>query len=592
MKRFFVILIVAGYYTIFGTMLHSEIEQRDTILAKLEELKNIKKVLITGRAKVIFNSASANGDSFINYEKTRDYNQLIQLDLNFLAHPLEILKLGTTLRFENDISGFFGTGDMLDIRELYGEILLLRFIKIRIGTLYEKFTPFTLWAPVKLVPLDAPLFSLHKDIALYDNYLDKAEAFPLEGLSINSAFKAGEIRMDITGLATKLDDNTTVGNSFDRYLFGANGKIVYNKIAAFALNWVSIQDLKNTGSPVYNNPLRSDVVSGEATIDFAPILFTPKFNINSFGVEGELALSSFKSNINIDSTVKGVANRIKLFLKYNNMLNLEAGWRGIEYEFVSPGAQTRVSTPGGEGDFFEDLVGLPPFLTDYYYRNKIMVSRDNLDFLNFTYPMNIATPNRTGIFGNIGIDYKTFVHTKFELSSMQEVRPVSTPNRNKRSFFRNEGEVSINIPTIVGIDYLPEVGGFYILEHSKREDWLATAGTNLNEKEDCKVTVLGVNIMLQLVDKLSVIGMYQNYKIKGPKVVDSYYTHQPIIIAGYLPDENGNTTYNFDIENVVVGAGLIYELTKVSKIQLDYLNKEYVNNYTINNVRLLFVTKF
>ncbi len=594
---------------LFGAIDKTEQEQ-ESLWQKLEDLKHVKGVLVTGRGKILFGYGKGDGNAFANYEKVRDYNQLIQLDLNFTANPVESLKCGANIRVQNDISGFYDNSeDILQIRDIYAEFIFFRFIQLRAGTIYEKYTPFTLIAPVDLIPLEAPLLSAYKDLALYDNFLDRNGKFPLEGLELKIGFfLEGLGSLNFNGIAAKLDDNESDGNTYDRYLFGGNIKALVLEMLEASGTIISIQDIKNTGTQEDNDnaPKVNSVLSGAAKLDIIPFLFSEKFIIKSMGADIEFAKSTFNSNIK-NKHVKddiGFANRLGVFVNVNNMIKADVGMRMIDYEFVSPGAQTRVASSGDPGDYFSDYV-IQPFLFNYRFRNKIMLAKDNSDMLNYTYAMNDATPNRSGLYAKIYADLFKWVEGKVNFSRMSEIRPIARSNMQKRSFLKQSVELTVNGPDIIiDMPFLPVFSGFLMTEHVKRNDEPATTSLNpantnvqrqLIETEDFQSTVKGASVSIQVLKKLSLSALYQVYSYKGRKVIDIYKSHEPIKIDGYEVID-----YVEPIKNSLKGLGITYHLSKMSVLQGDYIITEYEdtdpdnkeNNYSIDYFRLLLLLRF
>ncbi len=561
--------------------------EKERILTEIDQLKNVKGTLITGNGKVYMDGAFGKGPLFNQLAQQRDFYHIMQLNVDFMAVPIDIMKCGATLKFENDVSGFWGVGDSLSMRELYGEFVLLGFIDIRAGTIYEKYTPFTIYAPVNIIPMGCELFYLYFENDLYDNLLHHKDKFPLEGMTMDAKFSLANALLQVTGTAAKIDDSAAAGNSYHRYLFGSQIAGEYDTVARLKLSWVEIRDLVSTGSNEYNDPLLNDVMSVQFQIDVADLLFSPeKSLIKSIGVESELALSIFQSNqINPDSKpVNGKAIQGTAFVNYNNMIQIEGGYRGVEFEFVSPAAQSRMASPRGSEKVFQSA-DLYPFLFNYYFYNRIRLARDDFDVLNSTYPMNEATPNRIGVFGDIIVSTE-LVWAKAGISDMEEVRPIAAPNENRRTFSRIESIISFDLPVFLNIRYIPEITGFYVIENTKRDDWAGTSGKWLDESENFKSLMQGVEANFKLFKSLSIIGTYQIYKISGPKVFDIYYTHSPLTIDSY------NQVNYKNYKNTLIGAGVIHQVSRVFQIQADYFYKEFIDFYSIEQGRLLVNIKF
>ena len=285
------------------------------------------------------------------------------------------------------------------------------------------------------------------------------------------------------------------------------------------------------------------------------------------------------------------------------MIQADVGLRMIDYEFVSPGAQTRVASSGDPGDYFSDYV-IQPFLFNYRFRNKIMLARDNGDMLNYTYAMNDATPNRSGLYAKIYADLFKWVEGKADFSRMSEIRPIARSNMQKRSFLKQSIELAVNGPNIIDMPFLPVLSGFLMTENVKRNDETATTSSNatnlivqkqLIETEDFQSTVKGASISIQVLKKLSLSALYQIYSYKGRKVIDIYKSHEPILIDGYEI-----INYKEPIKNSLKGFGLTYHLSKMSVLQGDYIITEYEDtnpdneksNYSIDYLRLLLLLRF
>ena len=103
MKSYFIvfIMVLSLVSSLFG-FIDEEEESRELLIRKLDELKVIKGVLLSGRGKVFFDAGKGSGKDFEAMGKKLDYTHILQLDLNFFTRPLDILEGGGVLRFESD----------------------------------------------------------------------------------------------------------------------------------------------------------------------------------------------------------------------------------------------------------------------------------------------------------------------------------------------------------------------------------------------------------------------------------------------------------------------------------------------------------
>ena len=596
MKKYFlfiVILIVAISTGLYGFIDKKE-ESREKIRRKLEEIRFIRGTLISGRGIAYMDAVAATGPFFENLSIIEDHNQIINLDLDVATRPALPMIAGAQIRFKADMAGtmWFDGGKAMTIRKVYIKGVLYEFITLSFGSVSEKFTPFTLFAPLDLIPMRTSLFYPYYLYDIYDNRLENKDEFPFRGFKADMEFLVGGSgrTLGIKALAVRLagtDDEPD--NAFARYLFGADCYLLFKEMARISFVWCTIKDYGNTGAATeYNTPILNTTMSGEWELDMAPILLSmEKSFISAIGFQGESAVSSFdpdiRTNVLLDDTT-GYAHTVSFYTKLKEMAIFKAGWKSVDYEYVAPAAQTRMATPGGHSPVFGDMP-LSPFLIDYSYHNFLRVSRDYYDVLNFTYPMNIATPNRTGFFGDLMLDFK-YVNLYTEVHSLQEVRPVSAPNINKRTFFRNVNEISFPFPDIEELKIksmalIPEISFFSIMERVKRDDYEPTSQTNQNEAEDCKMDVYGVDVVFVLLKNLMVSAIYQIYSVSGRKTKDVYNSHQALKISGYEHK-------NLDIKNKIVGVGLYYSFGPATSANLDYFLKSYAGNYDLDHMRLLF----
>ena len=591
MKRILSVILILMYIApAFGFIDKGE-ENQEKILRKLDEIKSIQGVLISGRGIIGFDTVSGTGPSFEGMTAVRDSDQLIGMDIEFLTRPADAVTAGVDVRFESDLAAHptKEPGKLIALRDIFIKARLLDSVEIKLGAIYERFTPFTLYAPLDLAPLRSELFYMYYREDLKDNFLHHKNDFPLQGMSIKVGFfiPAIEADWDVKALLSRLGSSEQEESlAYDRYLIGLNNRITVDKIFRTDLNWVWIIDASETGDTGgIIKPLSSHVFSSAMEIDAAPILFTQKDILKAVGIESEIGMNFFDCNI-VDYTNKpitGFAGTVDFFANLLGFSKIKVGWQAVEHEFVSPGAQTRMATPGLSGSLpnFEETE-IPPMLFDYSFHNFIRISRDNYNPLNFTYAMNSATPNRTGFFGELSLTPK-FIHINSKVSLLEEMRPVAAAD-NLRSFFRTANEVSFLLPKLIKekVKLLPEISVIYIIENVKREDSSLTPG---NEEEDSQSEILGVEAAFMPVRDLNIIIMYQKYMIQGRKAIDGYPSNEPLDMAGYM-------IMDFDIGNEVYGAGMIYDFTTSVKFQLDYLYKNYIDNYEIDQARALLLVTF
>jgi hypothetical protein len=501
------------------------------------------------------------------------------MDLDFEANPMRIVRAGASLRFRNDLSGYYGAGDSLTFRNLWGEIVLFRFLTLRLGMVYENYTPLTLSAPVELLPLSNPTLSAYRDNMLYDAYLDRKDRFPFEGVTMNADFSGDGHSLNLRAIAAKLDEAGNAGNSFDRYLFGGHAAYGWNKFLETKATWVSLRDLRDTGTPVFNTPVAQDVCS----LVFKYDLLKQIGKKDSGGIEAEFARSFFKTDASLTNTpaVSAGAVRVNAFVTLMRSLLIRVGWQAVPYEFVAPAAQTRIAFPGGTAQIFSSA-GLDGFLFDYELNNRVKLGRNNRDLLNASRAMNEATPNRTGLAGQAVLNIRKAVKLSLDASRLSEMRPVSASNGNLRSYRRISGQFSLPTDEWTGRSFFPVIGGFLMMEDIDRKDDPDSSGS---EREDCRIRAAGVNAEIRVTVKFSLTGLYQWYGITGRRIFDDYSSGDALKIAGYTP-------VSFGLTQTLKGGGAVWSFSRNIRIQGDYLVRAEEGRVSVSETRVLFTMMF
>jgi hypothetical protein len=316
------------------------------------------------------------------------------------------------------------------------------------------------------------------------------------------------------------------------------------------------------------NPGKSYMIyTGTVSLNAVPLMDLPVFD--SLGVQAELAGSRHVADLSSPADpVMGSALQGNLFATITKMLKLKAGYRQVAYEFVSPGAQTRLVTPGVAGSGFQNDVfflymGLEPSFFQNYFRGRIQFTRDNNNWLNYSESMNTATPNRQGIFADVNFNYKEWAAVSASGAKMQECRPIGSVN--PRDFLRVQAEASVNLAKVMDIPGLPKFSGFYVMENNDRADDTSASSPD-DETENFKIRILGAEAVIDL-KTVKFIATYQKYVLSGRKVVDGYNgsMQDSIKIAGYKVWDFGTTGWSESL----AGGGAIFRISQAISMQVD-----------------------
>lgn len=574
------VAVLAAFPVTLSAFVDSDELRQEQILFRIDRLKSINGVLVTGRGLARFDGGALSGPWSTNTPKGRDYVGHFQMDVAIQSVPYPNMEMGGSFRIYSELSGFWGSRERIEPREIWLDLLLLKYLGLRMGRIAPRYTPFTLYLPTDHVLMrTAPFFAFYQD-RLYDAYLlDQNGRFPMDGLEVRADAELGENRLSFNGHVAKVYGYFEAPGFYDRYHFGTHLRFVEasETVRADAV-WTALADLWGTPDVApAPGPRRNMVFAGRVDADAAHFLSRDgKGALKNLGVEYEGAMSLFTTNANptnASPAQNGFGHRVTVYVSVKApdfRARVRAGWQSVDYEFVSPAAQNRALTFGQDGELFAGL-GLPPYLPHVGVDRKIALSRSLHAPLSFTYAMNEATPNRAGFFGSADVKVRQ-VGVAAKVASLSETRAVGSNNPNLRRFLYAEGSASVKVNKWL------ELGGVGLYETVKRE-----GATNV--REDCAATVYGADVTFKPVRKLSLTLSWQSYGLTGRKVRDNYDPGQALRIRDYTP-------FDYDLEQSLLGATLVYDFSRSFRGTLSYQRRSSADRYDLDMVRTLLVATF
>ena len=563
-------------------------EKQDEILKEIDRLKNQTGVLIDGRIKFDFEIIKVSGKSLATNVATRELKPFIQVDFNIEASPLEGIRGGGKIRLENNMSGFWGGGDVISAREVWLKALLIKFIEFKIGDIREKLTPFTLWAPVWELKYDAKLFLLAGEDAKYDNFLDEENKWPLQGIHMDLGFKSTYLvdKVYLKGFVSRLDTDP-----YDRLISGARISTLSKGevgILEFGGTITGLNDIKTT-EKAESTPLESYVISGDWNLR----------PVKSISIFGEIAQSKMDFYTGIQSTAaqhtyKDTAAQggaqIHLF-----GISLKGMYHQVGYDYFAPGAQTAAYNIEDPSSYLQ-IQSLETIFDERTYNKIVRVTRDWYNVMNPCLPMNIATPNREGYI--IGVDTVSpgFVETEVKYYQLKEIKSIMCRNE-LRNFEIMEGGGRINLRELFSkksmlFSCIPVIIGSYKAENIKRDDDVGT--TNINEKENYKIELISGGLEFYPLNKLSFLFGYNLLKHKGRFWTTTFPSATDL---NPLTDDIANLLRDLDGIQTIIGLGLYYSVSPNAGARIDYQMKKLHNKkndykYNLDIFHIYYLIKF
>lgn len=546
--------------------------------------------------------ASGSGsDSSVNYKPMTQY-----IDLKFASSLGEVMNLTGVFRFENVMGGYWGSYSMYGVRKITVDGVT-PFADYAVGDYSAKLTELTL-APseeTRLNAFESDIFASRKAEAKKDLYMD-ADAWPLSGLYAAKKFDFAGTGLDagytligaFIGRAGAYNTKTysaeydaVVPDLFkhDRFLVAAAPSFGAGEAVQLKINAVKIFDVKKSGSAgdaaidntVLSADLKSSLLDGmiKAKGEFAYSVYDPAVGWK----KGYENITGIAYTAGAEFTLKELAGVIP-------MVQAGAGWSGVERDFISFGAQTRVYDAARNPQFiytqnntwnpasddlnpqgYDFIGGVYPFSK---YNNSIVAGKllgyDKRTEL--AYPYGAATANRQGFFADAKVEFikdssiSGFAAMPEEIVAVVEmVNTYTAAAVNKRSFMVFGGGIKSKIGDL-------EVKGGVKMESSENTGKIYPA--------DMDIMSADAGVKYTLFGNLDLMAGGKFMSWKGKEII-AY---------------EGNA--EFDGSVLYVGGGAALRVNEWGMVAANYTTAQYAdlldenNNFTAQEIDVNISMKF
>lgn len=522
------------------------------------------------------------------------------LDLGINIEKKDKFFLNTIFRGRDPFGLFWGDGTTFEFRKITMGGIIGKGIKYELGDIYLEMSPYTVFNPeVDYTKYESDIFGARREIVEYENFIQDNARF-LQGFKASGTllFTKGIEKLHLKGFATRTSQITQFGAP-DEILAGASIHADQGRFGQYGVNFVSLFDL-----PVATNTerIRSSVLSVE---------LNPEVSINKdviIGIDAELGGSNFATEdiVSVDRNIEFSG----MFVDANLMADLKkiktkvaAGYRSVDTEFRSPGAQTRrintAQTPSvfSNGSVLPDS-SLAPRTVNYYdrftqediYTGGIQNSLAEFDptFDNVT-PFGDATPNRTGIQfkASRGTTSDAF-SLDVEVLALSEVDGDNTlvgstlTQQEPREFLEINSGLNINVGKLLGSKRRIAVGGGFQMDQTTRGG---------SESVDLTSTVIDGSLAVEVLEKFDLLAGYKVFTAEGNEftrqIADNNFTYNSI--------EN----VNYDRTQTMLSFGARFRFTEKAALNLNYnivtLDDDQTvedDNYGINQLFLNYTMTF
>jgi len=384
------------------------------------------------------------------------------LDLNAHVNPIKDIEIFAQLRIRNSFGGFFGSGTQISVRQLKAKGIINNKIRFSVGDLFLKQSKFTLYNyDEELSFFGSQILKPYRDIIHYENfYIDNR--WRLQGIQTDFSFKFDRYirNLDFDFFISRPIGSSQINETTytsDRLLSGGSVFSKINKKLFLSLNHINLFEVSSSGTK--NISVRNPVYDLSLLYSIDNTNYSLKQKVQT-GFSRRYWLYSELENEIEDTTsneTKGMYLEIdNRYIKKDSTLLIKLGYRYVDPDFRSAGAQTRrIDYIDGNNNtiypFYTNMsVPRQPSLFDLVsdeqlYNQDIssLLMAFNPIYSNIL-PYGDATPNRSGVYFNAKINNsnKLFLF-KIKTGFYKEV--IGQGALEKRSFSLVKGALKINL---------------------------------------------------------------------------------------------------------------------------------------------------
>ena len=482
------------------------------------------------------------------------------LDLNTHVNPIKNMEIFAQLRIRNSFGSFFGSGTQVNVRQLKAKGIINNKIRFSIGDLFLKQSKFTLYNyDDEILRDENDILKAYRDIINYENFYTE-NRWRLHGIQTDFSFKfdrfVRNVGFDffITRPSGSRQINETTYSS-DLLFSGSSIFSQINKRISLFGNYVNLFEEESSGTK--NISVRNPVYDFSMLYHFGSNKYRVEQKIQT-GFSRRYWLHSDLENDMSDYTsndTKGMYFEFdNKYLKNDSTLFLTVGYRYVDPNFRSAGAQTRrldySSNRNTIYPFYTNMSLIRPSSTfdlvsdeQLYNQNLSSVLMNFNPIYSNILPYGDATPNRNGVYFNglINNKKKIFV-AKFNASFYSEV--IGQGTSEKRNFTLFKGNFKINFHQLLNLEKEFILSASSVSEYTKRGG-KEISSLNLFSHQ------MNVSANAELVKKLFVQVSYNQISAFG----NEFLTQR---------DNFGNINYftsvQIDQKDHILSSGMLYKI--------------------------------
>ena len=493
------------------------------------------------------------------------------LDLNTHVNPIKDIEIFAQLRIRNSFGSFFGSGTEINVRQLRAKGVINNKIRFSVGDLFLKQNKFTLYNyDEELSSFENDMLKPYRDIIHYENFYTE-NRWRLQGIQTDFSFEFDRFIRNlgfdffITRPRGSSQINETTYSS-DLLLSGGSMVSEINKRLKISTNYINLFEVASSGTN--NISVRNPIYDISLLHHFTTDKYRIEQQLQSGFSERYWLHSELNNGISdsISNDTKGMYFQFdNKYLKKDSTLSLTFGYRYVDPNFRSAGAQTRRLdyAAGNSNSIYPIYTNMslirPPsvfdLVTDEQLYNQDLSS--TLMVFNPIYsnilPYGDATPNRTGIYlkAKINNRNKAFL-SKINAGFFKEV--IGQGASEKRKFGLLKGAFKINFHQWLNLEKELSLSASSESELTRRggED---VSSVNLFSHQ------MNVSVNVEIIKRFFIQTSYKQFNANG----NEFLTQR---------DNYGNITYFsstlIDQKDHMLSCGMLYKFRKNVYANINY----------------------
>jgi len=483
------------------------------------------KLWYDGNAKVMYNRDALNGDlKDLDTVSTRSNGggfTLVDLGLHFT--PIDDIEISSTIRLQNEFGGMWGNRSVVELRDLTAKGVINNKIKFSVGDIFLKQTKFTLFNYDQELSKNEPsVFNFYRDFVNYENFY-KANYWRLQGIQTNFSYNMYNFveQVDVDAFTARVRGLEWLGKP-ELLMIGGSAVIRLSNKMSIGTHYINTFEVLSSSSTTvsYYNPVLNTQLSYTGDINDIPYELLIEGGFSKRGWEGDDLAPEVSGNFIQTS-----------FKSKNKISNINFGFRYVDTDFRSIGAQTRrvvfdntpTSYPYYSNNYTQRKVSLLDIISDpKIYNQSLSTSLMNYNpMYSSVMPYGDATPNRIGVNADIDkIKILDYLSAGISLQYFSEI--IGQGTTQKKNFNKSSLFVNLDLDKLLSLKNKVNLEGGINFESVKRD------GSDF-EKIDFNSNLYSGSISIEIIKNLNIIGGAKVFYADGNEFISERDNYDQVI---------------------------------------------------------------